>query len=112
MTDEPKKLSNTVRALLTAATTRNDCLIQPPQLPTAAARQVVRSLLNTGLVEEVQTANDDAGYAWRAAEKGRVLVLRATALGVARVTEGDRTSTAFALLGAVTATPAEEAKPY
>ncbi|MDX6654917.1 MAG: long-chain acyl-CoA synthetase [Solirubrobacterales bacterium] len=40
MTDKPKKLSDTVRALLTAAARRNDHLIAPPKLPVAAARQV------------------------------------------------------------------------
>ena len=53
MTEKPKKLSDTARALLTAAALRDDHLIQAPQLPAAAARQVVRSLLNAGLAEEV-----------------------------------------------------------
>jgi hypothetical protein len=46
MTDKPKKLTDTARALLAAATMRNDYLIALP--PVAAARQIVRSLLNAG----------------------------------------------------------------
>ena len=56
MTEKPKKLSDTARALLTAAAARDDYLIRPPQLPGAAARQVVRSLLNAELAEEVPAA--------------------------------------------------------
>jgi hypothetical protein len=89
MADKPKKLSDTARALLTVAATRGDPLIRPPKLPIAAARQVVRSLLNAGLVEEVPARVDDAGYAWRTSEDGEVLMLRATALGLARVGEGE-----------------------
>ncbi len=62
MTDKPKKLTDTARALLTSAATRDDQLIRPPQLPLAAARQVVRSMLNAGLVEELPALVDDAGY--------------------------------------------------
>jgi hypothetical protein len=58
MADKPKKLSDTARALLTVAATRGDHLIRPPKLPIVAARQVVRSLLNAGLVEEVPRAQD------------------------------------------------------
>ena len=42
MTDKPKKLSATAQMLLTTAAMRDDRLIHPPQLPTAAARQVAR----------------------------------------------------------------------
>jgi hypothetical protein len=89
MTDKPKKLSDTARTLLTAAAMRNDYLIALPKLPVAAARQVVRSLLNAGLAEEVPAPISDPGYAWRTGEDGDVLVLRATALGIARTSEGD-----------------------
>jgi hypothetical protein len=58
--DKPKKLSDTARALLTVAATRGDHLIRPPKLPIAAARQVVRSLLNAGQVEEVPARVEDA----------------------------------------------------
>jgi hypothetical protein len=87
MTDTPKKLSETARALLTAAAVRNDHLIRPPQLPIAAARQVIRSLLNAGLAVEVPALIEDAAYAWRTGEDGNVLVLHATRLGLARVSE-------------------------
>jgi|SRR5271165_3513692 len=60
MTDKPKKLSDTARALLTLAATRDNRLIRPPQLPTATARQVVRSLLNARLAEEVPAPIEDA----------------------------------------------------
>ncbi|MEA2849062.1 MAG: hypothetical protein QOG78_4343 [Rhodospirillaceae bacterium] len=85
MTNKPKKLSDTARALLTVSTTRADRLVRPPQLPIAAVRQVIRSLLNARLVEEVPAPIDEAGYAWRTAEDGGVFMLRATALGIARV---------------------------
>ena len=89
MTDKPKKLSDTARALLTVAATRCDHLIRPPRLPIAAARQVVRSLLNAGLAEEVPAPIDDAGYGWRTGKDGGVLVLRATALGLAQLGDGE-----------------------
>ena len=75
MTEKPKKLSETARALLTAAAARDDHLIRPPQLPAAAARQVVRSLLSTGLAEEVPAPVEDAGYVWRQGEDGSDLML-------------------------------------
>jgi hypothetical protein len=50
---KPKKLSNTARALLAVAATRDDHLILPPELPIAAVRQVARSLLGLELAEEV-----------------------------------------------------------
>jgi hypothetical protein len=46
MTGKSKKLSDTARALLTVAATRDDHLVPLPRLPVAAARQVIRSLLN------------------------------------------------------------------
>jgi hypothetical protein len=63
-------------------------------LPTAAARQVVRSLLNARLAEEVPAAIDDAGYVWRQGDDGSDLVLRATDLGLARLRAEDGTSLA------------------
>jgi hypothetical protein len=62
MTDKPRKLSDTARALLTAASARDDHLIQPPQLPAGAARQVGRSLLNAEPAEEIPAPIDDTGY--------------------------------------------------
>jgi hypothetical protein len=85
MPDKSKKLSDTARALLTSAAMRDDHLIHLPRLPVAAARQVIRSLLNGGLAEEVPAPIDDAGYVWRTGEDGGVLMLRATMLGLARV---------------------------
>jgi hypothetical protein len=61
MAEKPKKLSETARALLTAAAARDDRLIRSPQWPAAAVRQVVRSMLNAGLAEEIPAAIDDAG---------------------------------------------------
>jgi hypothetical protein len=57
MTAKPKKLSNTARALLAVAATRDDHLILPPQLPIAAVRQVARSLLGLELEEEVPASS-------------------------------------------------------
>jgi hypothetical protein len=109
VTNKPKTIPDTARALLTAAATRGDYLVRPPKLPIAAARQVVRSLLNAGLVEEVPAPIDDAGFAWRTAEDGGVLMLRATALGIDRATDGVGTSAASGPIGAVTETSAESA---
>jgi hypothetical protein len=50
---------------------------------------------------------DEAGYAWRTAEDGGLLMLRATAVGIARVTEGVGAPAASGPIGAVTETPAE-----
>jgi hypothetical protein len=95
MADISKKLSSTARALLTLAATRPDRLIRPPELPIAAARQVVRSMLNAGLIEEVPASIEDPTYRWRAADDGTDLVLQATATGLARLEEcaASRTST-------------------
>ena len=85
MTKAPIKLSDTGRAMLTLAATREDRLVRPPQLPMAAARQVVRSLLNHGLVEEVPASSNDPVYVWRQTEDGSALVLRAAPVGLAAV---------------------------
>jgi hypothetical protein len=107
MTDKPRKLSDTARTLLTAAAMRNDYLIALPKLPVAAARQVVRSLLNAGFAEEVPTPVSGPGYAWRTGEDGGVLVLRATALGISRVSEGDADVAAPGPIGSVAGDSAE-----
>jgi hypothetical protein len=85
MTDKPKKLSDTARALLTAAAMRNDHLVPFPKLPVAAARQVVRSLLNAGFAEEVRAPINDPGYAWRTAGDDGALALRVTASGLDQI---------------------------
>ena len=78
MTTTPIRLSTTGRAMLTLAATRGDRLVRPPELPAAAARQVVRSLLNNGLVEEVPAPTDDPACVWREAGCGRVSPSSAT----------------------------------
>ena len=83
MAKSPNKLSDTARAMLTLASTREDRLVRPPTLPTAARLQVVRSLLNNSLVEEVSAPNEDAAYAWRTTDDGSTLMLRATDAGLA-----------------------------
>jgi hypothetical protein len=75
-TDKPKKPFDMARALLTVAAVRNDHLIAALKLPVAAARQVVRSLLNAGFAEEVPVPINHPGYAWRTGEDGGVLALR------------------------------------
>jgi hypothetical protein len=87
MAQTPTKLSDTARAMLTLAATREDHLVRPPQLPPAAARQVVRSLLNNGLVEEVSAPIEDAAYAWRTGEDATALILRVTEAGLAAIGE-------------------------
>jgi hypothetical protein len=109
MTNRPKPISDTARTLLTAAATRADRLVRLPQLPIAAARQVIRSLLNARLVEEVPAPIGEAGYAWRTGEDGGVLMLRATALGIARATEGVGAPAASGPIADVTETSAERA---
>jgi hypothetical protein len=94
MTDKPKKLSDTARALLSVTALRDDHLIALPKLPVAAARQVVRSLLNAGFAEEVPAPMNDAGYAWHTGRDGGVRALRATALGITRALGGDGDSEA------------------
>jgi hypothetical protein len=109
MTDKPKKLSDTARALLAAAAMRNDYFIALPKLPVAAARQVVRSLLNAGFAEEVPAPLvGDPGYAWRTGEDGDVLVLRATPLGIDRVSGGDADVAAPGPIGSAAAGTAEQ----
>jgi hypothetical protein len=107
MTDKPKKLSNTACTLLSAAAMRADHIIALPKLPVAAARQVVRSLLNAGVVEEVSAPINDPRYAWRTDEDGGVLALRATALGIDRVSEGDADIAAPGPIGTVADNSAE-----
>jgi hypothetical protein len=92
MTSKSKKLSDTARALLTAASARDNHLIQPPRLPFAAARQVVRSMLNTGLAEEIPAPIGDADYVWRKADDGADMMLRATPFGLSCLGVGDDNS--------------------
>src|ERR1700690_2401402 len=92
MPETSPKLSNTARTVLTLAAARDDHLVQLPLLPVAAARQVVRSLLNGGLVEEIPAPVEDADFAWRTGEEGVALMLRATAAGLARIGEPDAAS--------------------
>jgi hypothetical protein len=87
MTRESKPLSNTARRLLTLASTRPDHLVRPPDLPLVAARQVIRSMLTAGLVEEISASIEDATYVWRLGEGGVGVTLRATALGLSRIEE-------------------------
>src|SRR4051812_49840266 len=94
MTDKPKRLSDTARALLTAAAMRDDHLIHPPRLPIAATRQVARSLLGLGLAEEAPTSGDATSLAWSLGDGGGALVLRATAVGLARIADGADTTAA------------------
>jgi hypothetical protein len=83
MAKAPSKISDTARAMLTLAATREDRLVRPPTLPAAARLQAVRSLLNNGLVEEIPAPIDDGAYAWRAGDDGTALLLRATDAGLA-----------------------------
>src|SRR5690242_4238130 len=87
MTEVSQKLSATARNVLTLAATRDDQMVRVPQLPVAAARQVIRSMLNAGLVEEIPALVDDADFAWRTPEDGDALMLRATEVGLARIGE-------------------------
>jgi len=79
------KLSDTARAVLEHAATREDHLVRPPALPAAARQKVVRSLLSKGLVEEVPAPISDGAYAWRTDEDGVPQMLRATPTGLAAI---------------------------
>src|SRR4051794_16698193 len=92
MSDKTIKLFTTGRAMLTLAATRADRLVPPPKLPVAAARQVVRSLINNGLLEEIATTGDDSALVWRTSEDGVGMVLRATGAGLDAVSESAGTS--------------------
>ena len=102
MTKTPLKISDTGRAMLTLAISREDRLVRPPTLPAAARSQVVRSLLNNGLVEEVPAPMTDDAYAWRTGEDGVVLVLRATPGGRVAIGLADAGSLQEAPTGAPT----------
>ena len=87
MPETSPKLSNTARTVLSLAAARDDHLVRVPQLPVAAARQVIRSLLNAGFIEEIPASVNDANFSWRTGEDGEALMVRATAAGLAGVTE-------------------------
>ena len=87
MTYKTKPLSASAYAVLTFVAERADHLVRLPRLPIAAARQVIRSILNAGLVEELPAPIDDVDHVWCTDQDGRVLTLRATELGWARVAE-------------------------
>jgi hypothetical protein len=83
--------------VLTLAAMRGDHLVRPPRLPIAAVRQVARSLLNAGLAEEVPASGETVDLAWPPGNGDLALVLRATAVGLARIADGADT---LAALGA------------
>ena len=96
------KLSVTARAMLTLASTHRDRLVRPPQLPAAAARQVVRAMLNQDAVEEIAAPVEDAAYTWRTGEDGMVLMLRATEAGLSAVGQTTQAAEASLTLEAFT----------
>ena len=111
MTDKPKKLSDTARALLTSAALRDDHLIRTPAVaggrstpgdPLAAERRTAG---------EVSALVDDVGYAWRTGEDGGVLMLRATALGLAGVAECEGSAAAPTSTGGTIEIAVEAAAP-
>ena len=74
-------ISSTVQATLAAAAERpNHLVILPDRLPVAAQRAVVQSMLKAGFIEEI--AAGDGQPAWRKAESGESLGLRATRAGL------------------------------
>src|SRR3954452_5789977 len=78
--------------MLTLAVAREDRLVPPPKLPVAAARQVVRSLINNGLLEEVVATADDPASVWRTGDDGVPIVLLATGAGIDAVSGSAGTS--------------------
>ena len=80
----PPNLSSTARAMLEGAAQHDHHLAPPPErLPIAARRTVVKSMLKSGLLEEIAAV--DGQPIWRMSEGGEQLVLRATSAGLAAV---------------------------
>src|SRR4051812_42924176 len=77
------------------------------KLPAAAARRVGPFLLNAGFAEAVPAPINAPDYAWRSGQHGDVLMLRATALGIARALERDEDSGAPAPTGGAAGCSAE-----
>jgi len=74
-------ITDTVRAILTAAAQHADHLAaQPERLPAAAQRAVAQSMLRAGLLEE--SAADDEQPAWRTTDEGQRFCLQATPVGL------------------------------
>jgi hypothetical protein len=111
MMDKPKPMSATAHAVLALAATRDDHLVHLPRLPVAAARQVIRSMLNAGLIEELPAATVDLAHVWRTGQHGEVLALRATALGLTRVAEGASAAIASGSIGTTGEAAAERGVP-
>ena len=74
-------LSSTAQAVLASAAESADHVVTlPDRLPIAAQRAVVKSMLATGVIEEVPS---EAGQpVWRTSEAGDPMVLRATQAGL------------------------------
>ncbi len=74
-------ITDTVRAILAAATEHPNHLASAPErLPVAAKRVVIQSMVKAGLVEQVQA--DDDQPAWRTGDDGVRYALRATDAGL------------------------------
>lgn len=74
-------LSDTAHAVLNAAREHPERLAGPPaRLPVAAQRTLVRSLLSTGLLEEVEA--NDGQPSWRQTDAGQALTLYLTDAGL------------------------------
>jgi hypothetical protein len=77
-----KPLSPTQTQILTAATDHAVGLAaSPPELPVAARTAVFRSMLNSGLLEEVPAPADHPELAWRQEGDGSWIALRITEAG-------------------------------
>ena len=78
-------LSETQRAILTAALERYDCCILPlpDRLKGGAAGKVITSLIGSGFVEEVDARKGD--LIWRQTGDGHGVTLVMTALGAAAI---------------------------
>jgi len=79
--------------------------------PWRAIRQVIRSMLNAGLVEELPAATIDPAYVWRTGQDGEAFALRATALGLGRVAEGAGAAVKLVSAGTANEAPAEAGVP-
>ena len=102
-------LSETARAVLTAASEHADRLAVPPaRLPTAAQRTVIRSLLNPGLIEEVEAM--DGQPSWRQTDAGQAFSLRLTDAGLLAIDPGAAVSSA-GVAGQTEAAPSAKSQP-
>jgi hypothetical protein len=82
------KLSDTQAQILSAAAQHEAQLAKAPQgLPAAARNAVFRSMLKSGLLEQVAAPDEYRGLVWRQEEDGTAMVLRVIEAGLRAIGE-------------------------